>query len=137
MQANVIEDLKPLTSLRFFAAAMIVALHATNYFPWARIGVGYSLEYGVSFFFVLSGFILTHVYQDRTTQFTRFMVQRLARLWPVHITVLLFVIFFIRSDSQQLAGEDFISPIVVLFFNVFLMHSLISFQIYAFSWNSV
>ena len=85
---------------------MIVSLHATNYFPWARIGVGYSLEYGVSFFFVSSGFILTHVYQCRSTRFAGFIIQRLTRLWPVHIAVLLFVIFFIKYDSQQLAGEN-------------------------------
>jgi peptidoglycan/LPS O-acetylase OafA/YrhL len=132
-----IEDLKPLTSLRFFAAAMIVVLHAGNYFPWARVFAGYSLEYGVSFFFVLSGFILTHVYSVRSIEFTTFMFQRFARLWPVHLATLLFVIFFIRQDSQQLAGTGFFEPYLVLIVNFVLMHSIVPFQNYTFSWNSV
>ena len=31
-----VEDLKPLTSLRFVAAMMIVALHSQLYFPWGK-----------------------------------------------------------------------------------------------------
>jgi peptidoglycan/LPS O-acetylase OafA/YrhL len=132
-----IEDLKPLTSLRFFAAAMIVAIHATNYFPWARSASGYSLEYGVSFFFVLSGFILTHVYQSRKISLSRFMMQRIARLWPVHVASLVFVLAFIRLDSQQLPGQGFFDPMLVLVVNVFLLHALVPFQNYVFSWNAV
>jgi len=132
-----VQDLKPLTALRFFAAAMIVALHATNYFPWAAGAKGLPLEMGVSFFFVLSGFILTHVYSQRRVGFARFLATRLARLWPVHAVTCAMVLLFIRADSQQLPGTGFFDPMVVLGFNLTLLHALVPFQIYAFSWNSV
>src|SRR5688572_14217791 len=58
-----IERLDALTSLRFIAAAMIVFNHSALYFGF-RYGWldPLRLEQGVSFFFVLSGFILAHVY---------------------------------------------------------------------------
>src|ERR1700685_744339 len=52
--------LLPLTSLRFVAAAMIVVHHGitVNEFTPSPL----ALDQGVSFFFVLSGFILTYSY---------------------------------------------------------------------------
>ena len=79
--------LDALTSLRFFAAAMIVLQHVramtghigswADTFPWAH---------GVSFFFVLSGFILTYTYPafETSDAVVRFWVARFARVWPVH-----------------------------------------------------
>jgi hypothetical protein len=53
-----VEDLKPLTSLRFFAALAIVLLHAKLYTKWGWLQpIQIPLGQGVSFFFVLSGFI--------------------------------------------------------------------------------
>lgn len=52
--------LDQLTSLRFFAAMMIVMLHATGSFGIQKSAL--TLNQGVAFFFVLSGFILTYVY---------------------------------------------------------------------------
>jgi peptidoglycan/LPS O-acetylase OafA/YrhL len=77
-----------LTSLRFFAAAMIVALHSRGHFgipkSWAR---DVPLVHGVSFFFVLSGFILTYAYPSLPDgdAIRRFWVARFARLWPTHL----------------------------------------------------
>ena len=56
--------LDPLTSLRFFAAAMIVVLHIQAVGLFGVKTTGISWGQGVSFFFVLSGFILTHVYPE-------------------------------------------------------------------------
>jgi len=52
--------LDQLTALRFFAALMIVVHHLVGVFGIKDIGVNWGQ--GVSFFFVLSGFILTYVY---------------------------------------------------------------------------
>ncbi len=56
------QRLDPITSLRFFAAAMIVIGHAHAIFGSWGIATAIPLEQGVSFFFVLSGFILTWNY---------------------------------------------------------------------------
>ncbi|MCW8087511.1 acyltransferase family protein [Sabulicella glaciei] len=131
------EILKPLTSLRFFAALSIVMLHSMLYFPWASVFRGFPLVYGVSFFFVLSGFILTHVYSQRPTSYNRFMWARFAKLWPVHAATLLMVLLFIRPDSQQLPGTGWFDPRLAMVANLFLVHSIIPFELYVFSWNSV
>jgi hypothetical protein len=52
--------LDSLTTLRFFAATMIVLAHAQNTFKClGSVGKNIVLDHCVSFFFVLSGFILT------------------------------------------------------------------------------
>lgn len=76
------EKLHALTSLRFFAAAMIVVYHSAVPFGvlnprWLTI----RFDAGVSFFFVLSGFILTHAYWSLDMRGAgRFLVARVARI---------------------------------------------------------
>jgi peptidoglycan/LPS O-acetylase OafA/YrhL len=83
--------LPALTSLRFVAAAMILVLHSQGTFGIARIDIPFALQQGVSFFFVLSGFILTHVYPTLSSHETpRFLRARVARLWPGHLVGFLF-----------------------------------------------
>lgn len=53
--------LDQLTSLRFFAAFAIVLHHLEGLF---LIKGTHDLAYGVSFFFILSGFILTYSYSS-------------------------------------------------------------------------
>ena len=67
--------LDALTGLRFFAAALIVAEHATM----LRVRLpAWGYDHGVSLFFVLSGFILAHVYPqlDDWRSACRFLVLR-------------------------------------------------------------
>lgn len=87
------QNLKPLTALRFFAAMWVVTFH---YWPDlgrampAVIARGYL---GVELFFVLSGFILSHVYLkpfgQRRFSYPDFLWARLARIYPVHLATLL------------------------------------------------
>jgi len=45
----------------------------------------------VDFFFVLSGFVITHAYLGRLntgSEFTAFAIKRLGRIWPLHVVVL-------------------------------------------------
>jgi peptidoglycan/LPS O-acetylase OafA/YrhL len=89
------ENLKPLTALRFFAAMWVVSFH---YWPDlighaaavpAVVGKGYL---GVELFFVLSGFILSHVYLDGLGEgrfkYGKFLWARLARVYPLHLATL-------------------------------------------------
>jgi peptidoglycan/LPS O-acetylase OafA/YrhL len=58
-----VKKLNALTSLRFFAAAMIVLGHCHGQFEHTiKIAEHFALNQAVSFFFVLSGFILAYVY---------------------------------------------------------------------------
>ena len=53
--AIAVEDLKPLTSLRFFAAFAIVILHSKLYMKWGWAqSIQIPLAHGVSFFFLCS-----------------------------------------------------------------------------------
>lgn len=92
--------LDQLTSLRFFAAMMIVFHHATNSFGIRPIGV--NLGQGVSFFFVLSGFILYYVYPKLATwpNIRQFWRARIARLWPAY-AVSLAIGFFLVPYTWQ------------------------------------
>ncbi|MGO4360844.1 acyltransferase family protein [Terrabacter sp. RAF57] len=78
--------LRSLTSLRFIAAALVVLFHLASYIPnfpllGRLMGAGYV---GVTFFFVLSGFVLTYS-SDVKANATRFYRRRLARIYPVHL----------------------------------------------------
>lgn len=131
------EQLDALTGLRFVAAFAIVWLHADLYFEWATSGHALPLVQGVSFFFVLSGFILAHVYSERKFTASSFMKARIARLWPLHIACLLAVVFFIQSDSQAFDGPGLFSKWYSFGVNAVLLQSWVPTTSYMFSWNSV
>ena len=48
-------------------------------------------EYAVPFFWVISGFIFSFVYQERAVSFRAFSARRFARLYPLHFATLLIV----------------------------------------------
>lgn len=79
------KKLDQLTSLRFFAAFLIVIHHSVDLFGIKNIGINFGQ--GVSFFFVLSGFILTYVYPKLETwlEIKRFWRARVARVWPAYL----------------------------------------------------
>jgi peptidoglycan/LPS O-acetylase OafA/YrhL len=92
------KQIKCLTSLRFFAAAMIVVFHSVNAFRvWDNAKIPFPLGQGVSFFFVLSGFILTYVYPSvgGGRGIRDFYVARIARIWPAHFVTFLLVLWLI------------------------------------------
>lgn len=117
--------IEPLTSLRFFAAAGVVVYHLQSVVGTVPQS-GFAL--GVSFFFVLSGFILTYTYGDKYRfNFRKFMIARFARLWPVHLaTLLLVALLFGESDSWS-----------KLLLNLFLLHSWLPVSPFVFTYNWV
>ena len=103
--------IKPLTSLRFFFAMMVLALH---YFDWTNYYSNQLLtrffaataSCGVSFFFMLSGFILSHAgdeteYSKPTNRVT-FWIRRFARVYPLYlITLLISVLSYVKTNSDS------------------------------------
>jgi len=86
-------NLPTLTSLRFFAAAMIFAFHLREFAPTPLLyALAPAMYHGVSFFFVLSGFVLTYAYADRDISWSRFFLARYARLAPAHLAALALLI---------------------------------------------
>ena len=89
-------DLPALTSLRFFAAIFVVIFHynlSHQIFPLWLSDFGYE---PVTFFFILSGFVLTYANVSffGETGFAvrkapqRFILERVARLWPAYLVAL-------------------------------------------------
>lgn len=92
------ENLKALTSLRFFAAAAIVIHHSTWYFGYGTsLAQAFPLDLGVSFFFVLSGFVLAYAHPSigSIREAAQFIGARIARIWPVHVAMLLVIVLFL------------------------------------------
>src|SRR3989441_9693800 len=96
-------ELSSLTGIRFYAALLVYVYHVVLTIPGVNALSGSSLfsnaaDVGVSFFFVLSGFILTYNYGDvfrdgiSAANYTRFVWDRLTKIYPVHFLTLLLVL---------------------------------------------
>jgi len=96
-------ELSSLTGIRFYAALFVYVFHVVLTIPGVDALSGRSLfsnaaDVGVSFFFVLSGFILTYNYADvfrdgiSAAGYKRFVWDRLMKIYPVHFLTLLLVL---------------------------------------------
>src|SRR5436305_824177 len=90
-----ISYLSNLTPLRGIAALLTVIFHIDIFLGWEMMPPGGSpllshMYLMVDFFFILSGFIMCHVYGNRflkdvrTTEFKKFMIARFSRIYPLH-----------------------------------------------------
>jgi hypothetical protein len=96
-------------------AALLVAIFHLNI-----LSAIYSLEFirnsylFVDFFFVLSGFVITHSYGDRLGTLDgvgTFALRRLGRLWPLHVVVLLALVIVEGARAVSAArGASFYNP---------------------------
>jgi len=126
-----------LTALRFFAASMIVVVHSRGLFGFRHDyhGMYGVLVQGVSFFFVLSGFILTYVYPrlDDWTSRKHFLQARFARIWPAHITAFFLFLFLLPRPLWVLSG---VNARLVAFTHVFMVQSWFGQQKYFFAFDA-
>lgn len=124
------QEIRNLTGLRGFAALSVVLLHvrygplADQYEPFAFIFQTQAV--GVDVFFVLSGFILAYVHhgdfaEGITTSATRsFLWARLARIYPVHLFMLLVVAFVLpltgisRGWGQVHTAPDLLANLLLI-----------------------
>jgi peptidoglycan/LPS O-acetylase OafA/YrhL len=111
--------IKPLTSIRFFAAAIVVVYHSGAAFASTSTVVpGFAKTFllnghvGVTFFFVLSGFILHHTYRRKlagSDALRKFAVSRIARIYPVYLLTLLAMIPFTPSAMSWADMPQFLA----------------------------
>jgi peptidoglycan/LPS O-acetylase OafA/YrhL len=114
-QSGSAERLNALTSLRFVAALHVLLFHLQGLRAWpVPHPVKRIFDTGfvsVSFFFVLSGFILTWSYANRppASNVRRYLMSRIARIYPVYLFAL-----FISLPGWWAArgGEDFVAPTI-------------------------
>ncbi|MEZ5758828.1 MAG: acyltransferase [Emcibacteraceae bacterium] len=121
-------DLKILTAFRFFAALWVVLFHlgsrvefGDNYFT-KMIENG---ARGVDFFFILSGFVIFHVYEqsilDGLFSPRRYLIKRINRIYPLHLmmTLTFIILIFLRSitgisHELDLKMTDVLASILLL-----------------------
>jgi peptidoglycan/LPS O-acetylase OafA/YrhL len=97
------KNISPLTSLRFFAAILVFFHHSVGVFlpavsrwgvqpgqPEYAGDVALAFRVSVSFFFLLSGYVLSLAYLNKERSFDRrkFFAARFARLYPLYFVVM-------------------------------------------------
>jgi peptidoglycan/LPS O-acetylase OafA/YrhL len=127
------KKLEVLTSLRFFAAALIVVHHSRGGFGLPEhLGEPFNFGQGVAFFFVLSGFILAYVYPSlETFGRRRFIFVRIARIWPAHVATLILWLLLLQPANAW-DGHS----LRILVANLFMVHAWIPLSEYYFSFNA-
>ncbi len=146
-RTNQPEALPLLTPMRGVAAVMVVASHLfillphlTNGNNWASNLIAHGWLW-VDFFFMLSGFVLTHVYRDMAvtrTNYFSFIGKRFARIYPLHVFTLSWFVgleliklmfFSYKVEPFGTTGRDLAS----LVSNLLLVQSMNVH--YYYSWN--
>lgn len=118
--AQLPEHIAALTGVRFLAAIWVALFHLreeiSNLAPplaglGSRFGNGH---HAVPFFFILSGFILSHSYfpRYRVAHHAHFIFLRFARLWPVHVVTLSILVAYHLATYR--AAADAPSPYATL-----------------------
>ncbi len=106
-------DLPALTSVRFILAAGVAFFHYHLHWSFADTEATWLIErarLGVDVFFILSGFILTHVYhrqwQEGRYSHRRFLITRFARIDPMHAAGLALMLAMVLAGSVFGAEYD-------------------------------
>lgn len=123
--------LDSLTSLRFLAIMIVVVHHLRTLIGWGpKTGWG---AVGVTFFFVLSGFVLTLNYQNivTCTDAVSFLWRRFARLYPLYLVTFIVSFFVIHFYNINLD-----TGIVSSLANLLLLQSWFSSSQIHFAYNS-
>lgn len=132
------ERFEALDSWRGLAAIAVALYHFKATGLLYSISVIRNADLAVPFFFVLSGFVITHAYYDRVPDAVgagRFLLRRFGRLYPLHIFVLsLFVALEclkaiavhhgFQSSEAAFSGTNDIGSLVA---NILLLQAVVPF----------
>ena len=129
------DELLHLDFMRFIASAGIVLCHSGEFFvPRADRLASHERLAGLSLFvdvfFIISGFVIAHVYADRMgtwRQFARFMQRRVGRLFPLHLATLLGValLFYLIGVLNVSTNTDMRLVPECLVLGTLLLHSVV------------
>lgn len=93
--------LEQLTFTRFLAAISIVVFHSgKNVFPFSHDAINFlfrQANIGVSYFFILSGFVMIIAYNNKDKiEFWDYMKRRFARIYPVFfLAIIILLVYFV------------------------------------------
>ncbi len=134
-----------LTPLRGIAAVLVILYHSDSLLRGQRLGnliagTGFFARgyLWVDFFFVLSGFIITHVYGDRLTNdfspaiLRDYLLARFSRIYPLHFFMLCLIITLCVIVLQRLPGAGQMYSWNTLPFHLLL---LLSFGLVPLGWS--
>ena len=120
-------QLKSLTGLRFLAAFAVFIAHIPGHWQEYDFGKAPIGAAGVSFFFVLSGFILAYVYVPRFEKSSsgkfpikEFYLRRVARIWPLHLVTLLIALLGVMGWQAFWKQDHTLAKSVL---NIFLLQA--------------
>jgi peptidoglycan/LPS O-acetylase OafA/YrhL len=111
--------LEALTGLRWLAAFWVFGYHVAIFAPLPGLAdLPFKLGFlGVTFFFVLSGFVLTWSMRPSLSTST-FYTRRFARIWPTHFVALLLAIPVFYSITPPDPSQDWVKqlsiPVILL-----------------------
>ncbi|MDR0794253.1 MAG: acyltransferase [Chitinophagaceae bacterium] len=139
-----VEYLSNLTPLRGVAAILVAVFHfemaVCRFVPAAQTNFFEKCYIMVDLFFVMSGFIIMHVYGNtfkdslQKTSLRRFFVARFARIYPLHLAVMLLLLALVFLIIPKWSNPPVIfeqhSDILP---SIFLLHSFGLTKIYC--WN--
>ena len=133
-RVNRVSYLSNLTPLRGIAALLTVIFHIDIFLGWEMIPPSGSpllshMYLMVDFFFILSGFIMCHVYGNRflkdvrQKEFKKFTIARFSRVYPLHLftltsTIIMLYLFArmgVPKNAYLQAGNNAYSVITNLF----------------------
>ncbi len=149
---NKTKFISTLTPLRGIAAIWVVVFHFDAFLGFGAsetglmdksttmlVGNGYLL---VDFFFLLSGFVICHVYGDKLSQkkegtIRKYLWARFSRLYPLHLFAMLYLLaqFLVLSAIRDQYYEDWKSFYPIYDFFVYLFMGQSSGILTDYSWN--
>ncbi len=103
-----------LDSWRGICALLVAVMHLSQQFLYLPISEAHVISHFylfVDFFFVLSGFVIAHAYQDRLASgqaLSQYAICRIGRLWPLHVAM--FIVLFFLEVLKALLSADPRSP---------------------------
>lgn len=120
-----------LTSLRLPAAVVVVVHHSTVFILPSSISV--PVGEAITFFFVLSGFILTYAYHQRSYGRQAYYVARVSRILPASLLSIATYIILVNPTALSLDSHN----LPILGSNLLLLQSLVPVPRYYFALNAV